>query len=293
MTLPCPLASRLAARPSTTRLFWLREREMIRYFDEMPTLPRLLASRGYRELRSGQMVGRLVRARRVHARDDARRPRSRRPARRPGARDRPRGDAAGLRLHRHGPGATGSVLPVVCADDAPFAAQSTGAILASYRDKAPTLEIAKYWAMCEWFDETCGQLLDFLDSRKLADEYARDLPGRQRLDPGSGSRPIRAAIEAIALRRRAQDADPGPLAGQGRAADVRHAGQRDRHRPHGSESGGRGAPSASCKASTCSTRQAVAGRRPSSARSSRTTRWTSTTPHRAFATAGSWRVTGS
>jgi len=37
-----------------------------------------------------------------------------------------------------------------------------------YRDKAPTLEIAKYWAMCVWFDETCGQLLDFLDSRKLA-----------------------------------------------------------------------------------------------------------------------------
>ena len=34
---------------------------------------------------------------------------------------------------------------------------------------APTLEVAKYWAMCEWFDETCGQLLDFLDARKIAD----------------------------------------------------------------------------------------------------------------------------
>ena len=24
--------------------------------------------------------------------------------------------------------------------------------------------------MCEWFDETCGQLLDFLDARKIADD---------------------------------------------------------------------------------------------------------------------------
>ncbi len=40
-------------------------------------------------------------------------------------------------------------------------------ILAGYREKAHTLEIAKYWAMCSWFDETCGQLLDFLESRKL------------------------------------------------------------------------------------------------------------------------------
>ncbi len=29
--------------------------------------------------------------------------------------------------------------------------------------------IARYWAMCEWFDETCGQLLDFLDREKLAE----------------------------------------------------------------------------------------------------------------------------
>jgi arylsulfatase A-like enzyme len=39
-----------------------------------------------------------------------------------------------------------------------------------YRSKAPTLEVAKYWAMCEWFDETCGTLLDFLDTRKIADD---------------------------------------------------------------------------------------------------------------------------
>lgn len=31
------------------------------------------------------------------------------------------------------------------------------------------LNIAKYMAMCEWFDETCGQLLDHLDKRKQTD----------------------------------------------------------------------------------------------------------------------------
>jgi uncharacterized sulfatase len=42
-------------------------------------------------------------------------------------------------------------------------------LLAKYRAKAPTLPIAKYWAMCEWFDETCGQLLDHLDQNGLTD----------------------------------------------------------------------------------------------------------------------------
>ncbi|MBK8506261.1 MAG: sulfatase [Saprospiraceae bacterium] len=39
-----------------------------------------------------------------------------------------------------------------------------------YLAKAPTPAIAKYWAMCEWFDQTCGDLLDFLDNNDLARE---------------------------------------------------------------------------------------------------------------------------
>ena len=38
-----------------------------------------------------------------------------------------------------------------------------------YRDKAPTEAIARYWAMCEWFDETCGELLGYLDEHGLAE----------------------------------------------------------------------------------------------------------------------------
>jgi len=41
--------------------------------------------------------------------------------------------------------------------------------LAKYRDIAPTLPVAKYWAMVEWFDETCGHLLDHLEKTGVAD----------------------------------------------------------------------------------------------------------------------------
>lgn len=42
-------------------------------------------------------------------------------------------------------------------------------LLAKYKDKAPHLETAKYWANIEWFDETCGQLLDYLDRERLSE----------------------------------------------------------------------------------------------------------------------------
>ncbi|MCE9556989.1 MAG: sulfatase [Planctomycetes bacterium] len=42
-------------------------------------------------------------------------------------------------------------------------------ITKKYRDqKLPGAE-ARYYAMCEWFDETCGQLLDYLDKKELRD----------------------------------------------------------------------------------------------------------------------------
>ncbi|MEQ8791239.1 MAG: sulfatase [Pirellulaceae bacterium] len=38
-----------------------------------------------------------------------------------------------------------------------------------YKDKVDSPHVARYYAMCEWFDETCGQLLDYLDEKKLSD----------------------------------------------------------------------------------------------------------------------------
>lgn len=42
-------------------------------------------------------------------------------------------------------------------------------LLDKYRDKTPHLPVAKYWAMCEWFDETVGELLGELEKRGLSD----------------------------------------------------------------------------------------------------------------------------
>ena len=43
----------------------------------------------------------------------------------------------------------------------------------SLRDKylplAPTEAVANYWAMCEWFDITCGQLMDYIDEEGLSE----------------------------------------------------------------------------------------------------------------------------
>ncbi len=42
-------------------------------------------------------------------------------------------------------------------------------LLEHYRKKTKSLPVARYWAMIEWFDETCGALLDHLERHKLAD----------------------------------------------------------------------------------------------------------------------------
>ncbi len=38
-----------------------------------------------------------------------------------------------------------------------------------YKAKTNSPHMARYWAMCEWFDETCGELLGHLDREKLAE----------------------------------------------------------------------------------------------------------------------------
>ena len=42
-------------------------------------------------------------------------------------------------------------------------------LLKKYRREGRPEKDAKYLAMCEWFDETCGELLDFLDEKGLSD----------------------------------------------------------------------------------------------------------------------------
>lgn len=39
-----------------------------------------------------------------------------------------------------------------------------------YLALAPTPAIARYWAMCEWFDQTCGDLINYLEEQDLTEE---------------------------------------------------------------------------------------------------------------------------
>ena len=40
-------------------------------------------------------------------------------------------------------------------------------LLEKYSKDGRAGDVAKYYAMCEWFDETCGELFDYLDGKKL------------------------------------------------------------------------------------------------------------------------------
>lgn len=42
-------------------------------------------------------------------------------------------------------------------------------ILKKYIKEGRSLSLSKYYAMCEWFDETCGQLLDHLEEKGLSE----------------------------------------------------------------------------------------------------------------------------
>ena len=150
------------------RGFLAQRQEMTRYFEKTTTLPRLLAPRGYLSFQAGKWWGgSFERGGFTHGMTHGD------PAR--GGRH---GDT-GLSIGREGMQPAFDFIGMAEARRAPFFLwyapmmphsphNPPERILTYYRGKAPTLEIAKYWAMCEWFDETCGQLLDFLDSRQLA-----------------------------------------------------------------------------------------------------------------------------
>ena len=42
-------------------------------------------------------------------------------------------------------------------------------LLDKYKDKTSSIHVARYWAMVEWFDETCGDLLGTLEREKVAE----------------------------------------------------------------------------------------------------------------------------
>ncbi len=147
--------------------FLRQRRQQIANIDRVPTLPRLLAERGYVSFQTGKWwEGNHRRggftAGMTHG-DPAR-----------GGRH---GDA-GLKIGRGGMQPIYDFIESVGERPfflwhAPFLPHSPHnppeKLLAKYIDKTDSIHVARYWAMCEWFDQTCGELLDYLDRKGLSE----------------------------------------------------------------------------------------------------------------------------
>ncbi len=147
--------------------FLKQRQEMIDNIDRVPTLPRLLAKKGYLSHQSGKWwEGHFSRGGFTHGMTHG---------------DPKRGGRHGdfgLKIGRQG------LQPIFdFIDDAadkpffvwyaPFLPHTPHnppqRLFDKYKTKTDSPHVARYYAMCDWFDETCGELLSFLDERKLAE----------------------------------------------------------------------------------------------------------------------------
>lgn len=154
------------AAPNSPEYAALRAR-MIAHIDRFPTVPKLLAERGYLSFQAGKwwegpyQRGGFTRG-------------MTRGFPQPGGRH---GDD-GLTIGRQG------LQPIIDFVDAarreqkpfflwyaPFLPHTPHnppeRLLAKYRGRVDSPSVAKYYAMCEWLDETCGALIDMIDDRGL------------------------------------------------------------------------------------------------------------------------------
>ncbi len=142
--------------------------QLISHLDRYPTLPKLLAERGYLSYQSGKWwEGSFRRGGFTHGMT--------RGFPQPGGRH---GDD-GLAIGRKGMEPVLEFIDRAISERKPFFLwyapmmphsphTPPERLLAKYRDRVPSLHVAKYYAMCEWFDETCGQLIDYIDQKGLA-----------------------------------------------------------------------------------------------------------------------------
>jgi uncharacterized sulfatase len=73
-----------------------------------------------------------------------------------------------------------------------------------YKKKTDSEYLAKYWAMCEWFDETCGELFDLIDDKGLTENtlfvYVCDNGWEQNPNDGSSGKTSKRAPYDLGIR---------------------------------------------------------------------------------------------
>jgi len=142
---------------------------LISNIDKHPTVPRLLAGRGYLSFQSGKWwEGSYKRGGFTHGMT--------RGFPKKGGRH---GDD-GLKIGRNGMQPVNQFIDMAVDQKKPFFLwyapflphtphNPPKRLLDKYVKKGRTKPVATYYAMCEWFDETCGQLLDKLDEEGIAE----------------------------------------------------------------------------------------------------------------------------
>lgn len=136
-----------------------------RFMEDVPTLPRMLAERDYLSLQTGKWwQGHYSRGGFTHGMTRGER----------------HGDD-GLVIGRETMEPIEAFLKEAKAQEKPFFVwyapilphsphNPPERLLERYKDVAPSPSVARYWAMIEWFDETCGEVLDLIDDEGLAED---------------------------------------------------------------------------------------------------------------------------
>jgi uncharacterized sulfatase len=142
---------------------------MLKHIEAVPTLPKLLGKSGYQSLQTGKWwEGKYQLGGFTHGMTHGD------PARKPPGRH---GDV-GLRIGREGmqpiydfiDGCGEKPFFIWYAPMLPHEPHNPPQrLLSKYQASGRSEFVARYWAMCEWFDETCGELLTHLEKKGLAD----------------------------------------------------------------------------------------------------------------------------
>ncbi len=145
------------------------QQRLIGHIDRHPTLPKLLAERNYLSHQSGKWwEGHFSRGGFTHGMT--------RGFPQPGGRH---GDD-GLRIGREGMAPVLEFIDLALEQDQPFFIwyapflphtphTPPQRLLDKYQARVDSTPIARYYAMCEWFDETCGALIDRIEQQGLTE----------------------------------------------------------------------------------------------------------------------------